>query len=183
MANKEEKPEGVKDSSWKEFIYNPRTGEFLGRTASSWGKKTSSKCGAPSFLPQGCLRYSAVFTQTPAISQNSLLLIENISQGYIRVVYILTCTAHSSTNDRSVLSFLHHDAGSCRGLGFTAEALHILFDPAAFFYTEPEAWRKVCCVFIFMFSASFEPTPCTDEAYSCHFNNKHTGGINCLSID
>lgn len=51
MANKEEKPEGVKDSSWKEFIYNPRTGEFLGRTASSWGKKTSSKCGAPSFLP------------------------------------------------------------------------------------------------------------------------------------
>uniref|UniRef100_A0A3B1JQU9 Sodium/potassium-transporting ATPase subunit beta n=1 Tax=Astyanax mexicanus TaxID=7994 RepID=A0A3B1JQU9_ASTMX len=35
MANKEEKPEG-KDSSWKDFIYNPRTGEFIGRTASSW---------------------------------------------------------------------------------------------------------------------------------------------------
>ncbi|XP_076832306.1 sodium/potassium-transporting ATPase subunit beta-3b [Brachyhypopomus gauderio] len=35
MANKEEKPEGKK-SSWKDFIYNPRTGEFLGRTASSW---------------------------------------------------------------------------------------------------------------------------------------------------
>ncbi|KAI5625626.1 ATPase Na+/K+ transporting subunit beta 3b [Silurus asotus] len=35
MANKEEKPEG-KDSSWKDCIYNPRTGEFLGRTASSW---------------------------------------------------------------------------------------------------------------------------------------------------
>ncbi|TSN57736.1 Sodium/potassium-transporting ATPase subunit beta-3 [Bagarius yarrelli] len=35
MANKEEKPEG-KESSWKDFIYNPRTGEFLGRTASSW---------------------------------------------------------------------------------------------------------------------------------------------------
>uniref|UniRef100_A0A3B5M293 Uncharacterized protein n=1 Tax=Xiphophorus couchianus TaxID=32473 RepID=A0A3B5M293_9TELE len=29
---KEEKKE-----SWKDFIYNPRTGEFLGRTASSWG--------------------------------------------------------------------------------------------------------------------------------------------------
>ncbi|KAF4086166.1 hypothetical protein AMELA_G00103100 [Ameiurus melas] len=35
MANKEEKPEG-KESSWKDLIYNPRTGEFLGRTASSW---------------------------------------------------------------------------------------------------------------------------------------------------
>lgn len=36
--NKEEKP-GEK-SSWKDFIYNPRTGEFIGRTAKSWGKKT-----------------------------------------------------------------------------------------------------------------------------------------------
>ncbi|XP_017552248.1 sodium/potassium-transporting ATPase subunit beta-3b [Pygocentrus nattereri] len=35
MANKEVKPEG-KESSWKDFIYNPRTGEFIGRTASSW---------------------------------------------------------------------------------------------------------------------------------------------------
>ncbi|KAI4890254.1 hypothetical protein NFI96_014028, partial [Prochilodus magdalenae] len=35
MANKEEKPEG-KESSWKDVIYNPRTGEFIGRTASSW---------------------------------------------------------------------------------------------------------------------------------------------------
>ncbi|XP_041796454.1 sodium/potassium-transporting ATPase subunit beta-3b [Chelmon rostratus] len=32
---KEEKEE--KKESWKDFIYNPRTGEFLGRTASSWG--------------------------------------------------------------------------------------------------------------------------------------------------
>lgn len=38
MANKEEKAEG-KESGWKDFFYNPRTGEFLGRTASSWGKK------------------------------------------------------------------------------------------------------------------------------------------------
>ncbi|XP_056118562.1 sodium/potassium-transporting ATPase subunit beta-3b [Rhinichthys klamathensis goyatoka] len=36
MANKEEKPD-EKQSSWKDFIYNPRTGEFIGRTASSWG--------------------------------------------------------------------------------------------------------------------------------------------------
>uniref|UniRef100_A0A3Q2P6I4 Sodium/potassium-transporting ATPase subunit beta n=1 Tax=Fundulus heteroclitus TaxID=8078 RepID=A0A3Q2P6I4_FUNHE len=33
---KEEKKEQKKES-WKDFIYNPRTGEFLGRTASSWG--------------------------------------------------------------------------------------------------------------------------------------------------
>uniref|UniRef100_A0A672M6T5 Sodium/potassium-transporting ATPase subunit beta n=1 Tax=Sinocyclocheilus grahami TaxID=75366 RepID=A0A672M6T5_SINGR len=35
MANKEEKAD-EKQSSWKDFIYNPRTGEFIGRTASSW---------------------------------------------------------------------------------------------------------------------------------------------------
>ncbi|XP_030633281.1 sodium/potassium-transporting ATPase subunit beta-3b [Chanos chanos] len=35
MSNKEEKPD-EKQSSWKDFIYNPRTGEFIGRTASSW---------------------------------------------------------------------------------------------------------------------------------------------------
>ncbi|XP_027900764.1 sodium/potassium-transporting ATPase subunit beta-3-like [Xiphophorus couchianus] len=33
---KEQKKEEKKES-WKDFIYNPRTGEFLGRTASSWG--------------------------------------------------------------------------------------------------------------------------------------------------
>lgn len=37
MADKKEKPE-AKESSWKDFLYNPRTGEFMGRTASSWGK-------------------------------------------------------------------------------------------------------------------------------------------------
>ncbi|XP_035242455.1 sodium/potassium-transporting ATPase subunit beta-3b isoform X2 [Anguilla anguilla] len=36
MSNKEEKPEDQNQSSWKEFFYNPRTGEFIGRTASSW---------------------------------------------------------------------------------------------------------------------------------------------------
>ncbi|XP_052432775.1 sodium/potassium-transporting ATPase subunit beta-3 [Carassius gibelio] len=35
MANKEEKAD-EKQSSWKDFFYNPRTGEFIGRTASSW---------------------------------------------------------------------------------------------------------------------------------------------------
>ncbi|XP_057206281.1 sodium/potassium-transporting ATPase subunit beta-3b [Triplophysa rosa] len=35
MANKEEKAD-EKKSTWKDVIYNPRTGEFIGRTASSW---------------------------------------------------------------------------------------------------------------------------------------------------
>lgn len=35
MSTKEEKAD-EKRSSWKDFIYNPRTGEFIGRTASSW---------------------------------------------------------------------------------------------------------------------------------------------------
>ncbi|XP_039478369.1 sodium/potassium-transporting ATPase subunit beta-3-like isoform X2 [Oreochromis aureus] len=34
-AKREQKKE--KQDSWKDFIYNPRTGEFLGRTAGSWG--------------------------------------------------------------------------------------------------------------------------------------------------
>lgn len=36
MANKEEKAD-EKKTTWKDTIYNPRTGEFIGRTASSWG--------------------------------------------------------------------------------------------------------------------------------------------------
>ncbi|XP_041919892.1 sodium/potassium-transporting ATPase subunit beta-3b [Alosa sapidissima] len=35
MSTKEDKPAEIK-SSWKDSIYNPRTGEFIGRTASSW---------------------------------------------------------------------------------------------------------------------------------------------------
>ncbi|XP_072247901.1 sodium/potassium-transporting ATPase subunit beta-3b [Leuresthes tenuis] len=34
---KKENKEEEKKGSWKDLIYNPRTGEFLGRTASSWG--------------------------------------------------------------------------------------------------------------------------------------------------
>lgn len=42
---KEEKKEDKKEKeeSWGDFIYNPRTGEFLGRTASSWGKTIRSR--------------------------------------------------------------------------------------------------------------------------------------------
>lgn len=40
MASTEDKPANKEStSSWKDSIYNPRTGELLGRTASSWGKK------------------------------------------------------------------------------------------------------------------------------------------------
>ncbi|XP_030630363.1 sodium/potassium-transporting ATPase subunit beta-3a [Chanos chanos] len=39
FIEKEHKPEEEKEpqTSWKDFLYNPRTGEFVGRTASSWG--------------------------------------------------------------------------------------------------------------------------------------------------
>ncbi|XP_034469171.1 sodium/potassium-transporting ATPase subunit beta-3a [Hippoglossus hippoglossus] len=38
MATTEDKPANKENtSSWKDSIYNPRTGELLGRTASSWG--------------------------------------------------------------------------------------------------------------------------------------------------
>ncbi|KAG7471012.1 hypothetical protein MATL_G00120070 [Megalops atlanticus] len=36
MSNKEEKTEEQNQTNWKDFIYNPRSGEFIGRTASSW---------------------------------------------------------------------------------------------------------------------------------------------------
>lgn len=39
MASTEDKAVGKETtSSWKDSIYNPRTGELLGRTASSWGE-------------------------------------------------------------------------------------------------------------------------------------------------
>lgn len=34
-----------KKESWKDFIYNPGTREFLGRTASSWGKTRGKETG------------------------------------------------------------------------------------------------------------------------------------------
>lgn len=36
-SKKEEAAEGKTEESWRDSIYNPRTGEFLGRTATSWG--------------------------------------------------------------------------------------------------------------------------------------------------
>ena len=33
--------DGEKGGGWGEFVWNPRTREFMGRTASSWGKSTT----------------------------------------------------------------------------------------------------------------------------------------------
>lgn len=42
MASAEDKAANKENaSSWKDSIYNPRTGELMGRTASSWGKSPS----------------------------------------------------------------------------------------------------------------------------------------------
>lgn len=46
-SKKDEKKEEKKES-WKDFIYNPGTGEFLGRTASSWGKTGGLERGGES---------------------------------------------------------------------------------------------------------------------------------------
>lgn len=49
MASNEDKPAAKEDEnagSWKDSIFNPRTGEFCGRTAKSWGKKTWTGAGA-----------------------------------------------------------------------------------------------------------------------------------------
>ncbi|KAJ8783691.1 hypothetical protein J1605_008734 [Eschrichtius robustus] len=37
MTKKEKKSFNQSLAEWKLFIYNPTTGEFLGRTAKSWG--------------------------------------------------------------------------------------------------------------------------------------------------
>lgn len=40
MASTEDKATSKENtSSWGDYFYNPRTGEVLGRTASSWGKE------------------------------------------------------------------------------------------------------------------------------------------------
>lgn len=48
MSKNSEKPEEGKEpeSSWKDVIYNPRTGEFFGRTARNWGELTQTLCTA-----------------------------------------------------------------------------------------------------------------------------------------
>lgn len=46
MASTEDKAASKENkSSWKDSIYNPRTGELLGRTASSWGKEGATMQG------------------------------------------------------------------------------------------------------------------------------------------
>ncbi|KAJ6669339.1 hypothetical protein lerEdw1_008148 [Lerista edwardsae] len=37
MAKEEKKPFSQTMAEWRQFIYNPNSGEFLGRTAKSWG--------------------------------------------------------------------------------------------------------------------------------------------------
>lgn len=56
MASTEDKPANKENtSSWKDSIYNPRTGELLGRTATSWGKD-------PPFIQQSVRGYALTFT-------------------------------------------------------------------------------------------------------------------------
>lgn len=38
MAKEEKKPFHQSMAEWRQFIYNRNSGEFLGRTAKSWGK-------------------------------------------------------------------------------------------------------------------------------------------------
>jgi len=44
MSKKSEKPAEGKEleSNWKDVIYNPRTGEFFGRTGRNWGELTET---------------------------------------------------------------------------------------------------------------------------------------------
>lgn len=45
MADKDAKKDTEQSGGWKNFIYNPETGQFMGRTASSWGKKRGARDG------------------------------------------------------------------------------------------------------------------------------------------
>lgn len=38
MSKETKKPFRQSMAEWRQFIYNPNSGEFLGRTAKSWGK-------------------------------------------------------------------------------------------------------------------------------------------------
>lgn len=48
-GKKEKGKEDELQGSWKDFFYNPRTGEVLGRTASSWGKISRLSSGRSGF--------------------------------------------------------------------------------------------------------------------------------------
>lgn len=38
MSKEAKKPFRQSMAEWRQFVYNPNSGEFLGRTAKSWGK-------------------------------------------------------------------------------------------------------------------------------------------------
>lgn len=59
MSKKSEKPvEGKEpESSWKDVIYNPRTGQFFGRTAKNWGELTRTLPTASFMLLMKCAVY------------------------------------------------------------------------------------------------------------------------------
>ncbi|XP_078266525.1 sodium/potassium-transporting ATPase subunit beta-3a isoform X2 [Rhinoraja longicauda] len=46
MADKDAKKDMEQAGGWKHFIYNPGTGQFMGRTASSWGLVIRPKVGS-----------------------------------------------------------------------------------------------------------------------------------------
>lgn len=41
MTKKDKKSFNQSLAEWKLFLYNPNTGEFLGRTAKSWGERAA----------------------------------------------------------------------------------------------------------------------------------------------
>lgn len=59
MSKKSEKPAEGKEpeSSWKDVIYNPRTGQFFGRTARNWGELTRTLPTASLMLLMKCAVY------------------------------------------------------------------------------------------------------------------------------
>lgn len=48
MTKEAKKPFRQSVAEWRQFVYNPDSGEFLGRTAKSWGER-----GAPGPLCDG----------------------------------------------------------------------------------------------------------------------------------
>lgn len=66
MASTEDKPANKENtSSWKDSIYNPRTGELLGRTASSWGKSPVIQQSVGR-----CFDFHCLSTESDALSQS-----------------------------------------------------------------------------------------------------------------
>ncbi len=51
MTKNEKKSLNQSLAEWKLFIYNPTTGEFLGRTAKSWGERAAAGRPGPASVP------------------------------------------------------------------------------------------------------------------------------------